>query len=182
MLNTYIEINLFQLHKEKMSVKCLLVGDSGVGKSALIRKLKADEFIENHIPTVGVEVHPVVIENVKINVWDCAGDERYVSQGDCAIIVYDKNPENVNMWKKAIIKACGYIPIVVCKNKEDEECKIHNDSSDVEDDYSEYLDEFKEYRSIFGDVHHMEENDEMLISAKYGEGLLTPLKKLLKMI
>lgn len=62
--------------------KVSLVGPSGFGKSSFIKRLL---YGYNHIyaseNTLGVDVVPIDIQhnNVKIrlNVWDCAGDDRY---------------------------------------------------------------------------------------------------------
>jgi GTPase SAR1 family protein len=63
--------------------KIVLVGPSGVGKTKLARKLLGTYF-DNcpYLPTFGVDVHPLTLSNGKrVNLWDCAGDERYAGLG-----------------------------------------------------------------------------------------------------
>jgi small GTP-binding protein len=80
--------------------KVILVGDSGVGKTALVTRFLNHTFLESSAGTVGVEFRTGVMEIdgrvVKIQIWDTAGQERYRSlitsyyRGTaCAFIVYD---------------------------------------------------------------------------------------------
>ena len=62
--------------------KVSLIGPSEVGKSSFLKRLL---YGYNHIyvteKTLGVDVIPIDIQNnddkIRLNVWDCAGDERY---------------------------------------------------------------------------------------------------------
>lgn len=59
-------------------VKCVLIGSGGCGKTTLLQRLQGGEFDKRYIATLGVEVHPVRVAEAKvINVWDCAGQERF---------------------------------------------------------------------------------------------------------
>lgn len=80
--------------------KTILVGATNVGKTSYIRKVMYNEFFDKHVPTMGVEVHPIAFKTNKgdviFNVWDCAGDERFKGLGcgyylgaNCAIVLYD---------------------------------------------------------------------------------------------
>lgn len=62
-------------------VKCIFVGDSGVGKTSLINR-----YIKNTIPTninstLGVEYHTSIIiassKYFKLQIWDLAGQENF---------------------------------------------------------------------------------------------------------
>jgi len=61
--------------------KILIVGDSGVGKSALLLRYVDDAFQETFISTIGVDfkMKTVQLENkvVKLQIWDTAGQERF---------------------------------------------------------------------------------------------------------
>lgn len=60
------------------TVKCLIVGEYGSGKSTLMRRVEDDEFVHTS-PTVGVEFHVFSIPRLvpKITVWNLAGASRF---------------------------------------------------------------------------------------------------------
>mmetsp|Transcript_6484 Transcript_6484/g.14972 ORF Transcript_6484/g.14972 Transcript_6484/m.14972 type:complete len:222 (+) Transcript_6484:148-813(+) len=118
--------------------KLVLVGDGGVGKTTFVKRHLTGEYEKKYIPTVGVEVHPLVFHTNKgrilFNVWDTAGQERfgglrdgYYIGGQCAIIMFDvtsrETYKNVPSWHRDIIRVCeaatGRIPIVLVGNKVD---------------------------------------------------------------
>ena len=61
--------------------KCVLIGDTGVGKSNLLRRFTRDEFTMDSKSTIGVEFATKQIEHeghvIEAQVWDTAGQERY---------------------------------------------------------------------------------------------------------
>ena len=63
--------------------KILIVGDSGVGKSALLFKFTDNEFLNTSIPTIGVDfrIKTIFLNNkyIKLQLWDTAGQERFRS-------------------------------------------------------------------------------------------------------
>lgn len=87
------------------SYKIVVIGSSGVGKTAIVHRLSEDYFEEESQSTVGVEfkTHTISIdnENIKLNIWDTAGQERFRSVSKAyfrnavgAIIVYAINNSN----------------------------------------------------------------------------------------
>jgi len=114
--------------------KCLLVGDGGTGKTTFVKRHKTGEFEKKYVPTLGVEVHPLVFYTnrgpICFNVWDTAGQEKfaglrdgYYIQGECAIILFDvlSRPTYLSVpnWYRDIVRVCDNIPIVLCGNKVD---------------------------------------------------------------
>lgn len=65
------------------SYKVVVVGSSGVGKTAIVQRLVDGTFQEESQSTVGVEFksHNITNDNeiVKLNIWDTAGQERFRS-------------------------------------------------------------------------------------------------------
>ena len=64
--------------------KMIVIGDSGVGKSALLKKMTKGEYSETNESTIGVDFfsHYSELENekvVKTQIWDTAGQEIFRS-------------------------------------------------------------------------------------------------------
>jgi len=63
--------------------KILLIGDSGVGKSALLNRYRDEFYSDNYISTIGVDFKVKTIQldgmTIKLQIWDTAGQERFKS-------------------------------------------------------------------------------------------------------
>jgi Ras-related protein Rab-2A len=63
--------------------KLIVIGDQGVGKSNLLKRFAENSFNEKHVTTIGVEFGAKIIKvrnvNVKLQVWDTAGQEAFIS-------------------------------------------------------------------------------------------------------
>ncbi|XP_063074198.1 EF-hand calcium-binding domain-containing protein 4B [Engraulis encrasicolus] len=115
--------------------KVILVGNSCVGKTALLRRFCEDRFHRNTPATVGVDYSVRTLNlgdiNVALQLWDSAGQERYRSitkqffrRVDGVVIIYDitveESFEAVGPWIANIHEAVGNdIPIMVLGNKMD---------------------------------------------------------------
>ena len=90
--------------KFEMNIKCIMVGNSGVGKSSILSSYLNKPFELNTVSTIGVDFGSKNInikQNgdeyfIKLYVWDTAGDIRYKTivetyYKDCAyfILVFD---------------------------------------------------------------------------------------------
>lgn len=57
--------------------KVIIIGDSGIGKSCMLKRLMEDDFKDDHEITVGVEFgsNMIKVEDkiLKLQVWDTAG-------------------------------------------------------------------------------------------------------------
>jgi small GTP-binding protein len=93
--------------------KIVLIGDSGVGKSSLVYFFLHNKQIIGTVPTIGAafSIKNVTIgsKNVKFNIWDSAGQERYRSlvklyyhNTTGCLCVFDisnhKTFENIDFW------------------------------------------------------------------------------------
>jgi len=92
---SYAHLNIPQI-----SAKVVLLGSSGVGKTAMTIRYTDNTYMPRHTSTVGASflTKTVIVDNVKIKlqVWDTAGQERFKSLApmyyrgaSAAILVYD---------------------------------------------------------------------------------------------
>jgi len=73
--------------KFNLTIKCILIGDSEVGKSSILSQYIQDRFLLNSFSTIGVDFGTKEINisyggddySIKLNIWDTAGDKRYKS-------------------------------------------------------------------------------------------------------
>lgn len=116
------------------TLKIVLLGDGGVGKTTYIKKIRVGTYEKKYIPTMGVNIHPITWETDKekviINCWDCAGQEKfgglkevYYIGADAFIIFFDTTNKlsykNVGWWIKSVRKVYEDKPIIVCGLKSD---------------------------------------------------------------
>lgn len=63
------------------TLKFLVVGDSGVGKTSLLVRYCDDTFQTDYLSTIGVDFKIKRIEHngqpITLNIWDTAGQERF---------------------------------------------------------------------------------------------------------
>ena len=63
------------------TLKFLVVGDSGVGKTSLLVRYCDDTFQTDYLSTIGVDFKIKRIEHnnqqITMNIWDTAGQERF---------------------------------------------------------------------------------------------------------
>ncbi|XP_061700305.1 ras-related protein Rab-15-like [Syngnathoides biaculeatus] len=85
--------------------RILLLGDSGVGKTCMLRRFTDKEFDTGHISTIGVDFKMKTLEidgiKVRVQIWDTAGQERYQTitkqyyrRAQGIIFVYDITSES----------------------------------------------------------------------------------------
>ena len=65
--------------------KLVIVGDGGVGKTTLIKRLITGEFTKGYVPTLGIEVKPLMFNTnygpVIFDIWDTSGQEKFSGLG-----------------------------------------------------------------------------------------------------
>lgn len=98
--------------------KIILLGDGGVGKTALRHRFLGQGFEKNYMMTVGADfaIHSMQInnENVKLQIWDLGGQERFKDvrsgfyQGALgALMVFDvtrkESADNLPKWKEELL-------------------------------------------------------------------------------
>ena len=116
-------------------VKILIIGDSGVGKSSIMLRYSDDQYIDQSIPTIGVDfkIRTINLDDkiYKLQIWDTAGQERfrtitssYYRGAQGIIIVYDISNvdtfKNVKMWITECERyAATNVKIIIVGNKSD---------------------------------------------------------------
>jgi len=69
------------MNQKNITLKYLVVGDSGVGKTSLLVRYCEDSFQSDYLSTIGVDFKIKRIElegcQVTLNIWDTAGQERF---------------------------------------------------------------------------------------------------------
>lgn len=106
-----------------MTYNCIIVGDSGVGKSTLITRYDTGDFIRTHNPTSKMKTTDLRLHTnhgiINFKIYE----NGHISNIDCAIIMFDLTNKtsynNVINYYNWIITNFGNIPIVVCGNKSD---------------------------------------------------------------
>ena len=114
-------------------IKMVLVGDTSVGKSALIKNYLENSFSEEYIPTV-LDVYQgtknVKKRQIDIEIHDTSGDEQLnvnravqYNKSDvflvCVAINSKTSLENVNKWVNEIRQVCPNTPILLILTKID---------------------------------------------------------------
>lgn len=126
--------NLHDNLNDIMYIRCLIIGDSGVGKSSIALKYTENKYNNNIINTIGVEFYSKTIKKnnnlIKFQIWDTAGQERYRTLSvsyyrgtDVVILCYDITKKetfyNLDKWIKEIkthAREDIYIILCGCKN------------------------------------------------------------------
>ena len=127
------------------SFKVIIVGDSNVGKTVLMKRFIRGEYAGTEKPTIGLDMgHKRVIHGtslVNLQFWDTAGQERYrtitsayyrCSNGALIVFALDdiRSFENVTIWAREMKKNLhgASIPVILVGNKSDLTRVIADDS------------------------------------------------------
>ena len=135
--------------KEVKVFKILILGDSGTGKTCLVRRSVHAFFTEGYRSTIGVDFSLKVLPwsedvEIRLQMWDLAGQDRfshlsrlYFSKAVGALLVCDqgnqRSLEGMVKWKKELdSKVNQTIPTVILANKEDLRSGENNSQEDLE--------------------------------------------------
>jgi small GTP-binding protein len=135
------------------TIKCIFIGDAGVGKSSIIERYINDTFSNIGNTTVGVDyfVKYVTLDNgiennkkqhiVKLQIWDLAGQmnyrniiHSYYRNAEVLFYVFDKSHRetfhNFERWIDDFRNRLDDIQIVIVGNKSDiSHCGVHSDEA-----------------------------------------------------
>ncbi|KAJ5077719.1 rab family [Anaeramoeba ignava] len=123
----------------ELSIKIILLGDMGVGKTSLIHSYVNQRFQEEYKTTIGADFlnkKITIDENqIDLQIWDTAGQERFQSLNhsyyrgsDCCALVFDvtnrESFDGLSKWKEDFLQHSEpedseSFPFVVIANKID---------------------------------------------------------------
>ncbi|CAB1451433.1 unnamed protein product [Pleuronectes platessa] len=119
--------------------RLLMLGDSGVGKTCMLRRFTDSEFDPSHISTIGVDFKMKTLEidglKVRVQIWDTAGQERYQTitkqyyrRAQGIIFVYDITNQaafqHIAKWASDVEEyAPNQVQRILVGNKCDEELR-----------------------------------------------------------
>ena len=128
-----------------INFKLIIIGDTGVGKSSVLKRAVKNIFDENYQATIGFEfllMHFKVNDlKLKLQIWDTCGQEMYRSlvQGfyhnsSLALLVYEinnkKSFENLEFWLKDLRQHTDHdLPVFLVGNKSDLEKEVPADEA-----------------------------------------------------
>lgn len=133
---------------EEPHYKIVMLGDSGVGKTALVSRISEGGFADTHVPTVGAQfvALPFQVDKTKLTleVWDTAGQEVYRSlvsfytrEARGAFLVFDVTDEKtftgLEQWIKFANEQAPGAKIILFANKTDLEEKRVVSSADIKE-------------------------------------------------
>mmetsp|Transcript_674 Transcript_674/g.1222 ORF Transcript_674/g.1222 Transcript_674/m.1222 type:complete len:204 (-) Transcript_674:62-673(-) len=121
--------------------KICIIGQSGVGKTSILRRFIDDEFEEKQMSTIGVDFKVKYVDiggkKVKLAFWDTAGQERfktltssYYRGAHAIILVYDQSSEDsfnhLEFWLEEVSKHATVTDAVkmLIANKVDAPCSV----------------------------------------------------------
>ena len=101
-----------------VTFKILTIGESGVGKTCILRRFVENKFLKNHLATIGIDFKTKTLtinnQEIKLKIWDTAGQERfrnittqYYKGADGIVLVYDVTDdasyEKIRDWMDQIL-------------------------------------------------------------------------------
>ena len=177
----YFIMNKTNEENYEVMFKVVLIGDMKVGKTNIVSRYIKNEFNKDSMSTIGVEFgsKELVIEghNVKVQIWDTAGQEKYKSITNAyykgakgAFVVYDitnKNSfDNADNWlnnlRASADKKCS---IILIGNKSDLENKREVSIEQGEEKAKNSEIAFMETSALSGD--NIDKAFEMMINEAY---------------
>lgn len=134
--------------EEVRQLKVVLLGNSSVGKSSIVRRFCENRFVDSYKPTVGVDFFNKKIfiqstkSSVSIQLWDVGGSQlegnmidNYLENCDAICCIFDfsnvSSLLNVEAWKECILRVFGEKPLpemVLIGNKNDLQKKEVSDA------------------------------------------------------
>jgi small GTP-binding protein len=129
-----------ELQKEEATLKLVIFGDAGTGKTTLAHRYMTGLFKQNKL-TLGVQFHVKKVNvplddtsskiySIKLQIWDFGGEKRfrfllppYCRGAQAGLFLYDvtnkKSLESISEWTSLVFDNAGKIPIMLVGAKVD---------------------------------------------------------------
>ncbi len=122
------------MHRIKITKKCVLIGDGGVGKSSLVRRFVTGYFNPIYQVTLGTTIMKKVVHHydsiVTLSIWDIGGQtvfkqvrSKYYFASEGALAICDvtnrTSYENLFSWIESYREVVGDKPLIIVGNKID---------------------------------------------------------------
>lgn len=130
-----VKPNIKKPIKYNQSIKCVILGDSGIGKTSIIKKYNSINVSSSNESTLGAIYWELFYKydeekNIRINFWDTAGQERYnslipmyVRECDIILLTFDltnyESFKNLSKWYKFVLNNYDNPKIIIIGNKVD---------------------------------------------------------------
>lgn len=162
------------------TLKLLIVGDYGVGKTSFITQFVDKTFYDKQPPTIGIDFKTKMIKiqnnKMKVQLWDTVGQEKYDSvatsllpKANGIILMFDitnyDSFSNLKKWIEIINEKCDKANILIVGNKSD----LNNKRCVSQEDIQMYLN--------VNETYNYKE-----VSSKTGTGINEAIKDILKLI
>lgn len=136
----------------RMRIKICVVGDRGVGKTSLIRRFAASQFMDDEQGTLGAHLHPVEVQipldggqlaKVRVDLFDFMGEHAlrdnfrdaifYGTHGVLAVCDLGRRETLPGLvdWIGAVSSVAGEVPAVIAFNKADLGKEVAMGASDM---------------------------------------------------
>ena len=140
------------------TISIIMVGDTSVGKSTLMKKFISGQFSDSLAPTLGIELYKKEItideKQYLYRIWDTCGQERfrslsksYFRNSDGIMLLFDLNSQssfdNLNSWFISIKESGAEdIPLILVGTK----CDLYNNIT--EETISNFVSQNKTIQNI----------------------------------
>jgi small GTP-binding protein len=170
-------------NQTRLQYKIVLLGDNGVGKTALIRRYCYNDFSPDTQSTIGLRFHYTILQalqndeqfGIGLSIWDFGGQERFrpilpqfITGANAALLVFDLTSMqafvDLKEWYQLLVANAGTIPIDLIGSKSD----LIEENPDSRVD-SEYIDQ---YRQELRALHYLETSAKEAINT---DKLFSPL-------
>merc|ERR1719295_90322 len=110
-------------------VRCTLIGDVNVGKTALMLKMSEGICVDQYIPTIGIDFRACQVGPYKLQIWDSSGQSSFdlvrsktIFGGYSIVYCFDltnqQSFDNVSTrWKREVEKYSNDSPKVLVGTK-----------------------------------------------------------------